>query len=86
MQNGLRHIDALPVRPSSDLGRLASESIEQFGAMLRFLLKGLGTSKQSGWDLVSYLAFDKGYTSKLLRLGYSDGQSKKEELLELVSA
>jgi NTE family protein len=77
----LRPISALAVRPSKDLGQLASQEFENFSRLLRYFLRGLGTSKQSGWDLVSYLAFDKAYTRKLLDLGYEDGLARKEELL-----
>lgn len=81
LPNELHPIEALAMRPSEDLGQLASESLESFGSVLRFLLKGLGTSRSGSWDLVSYLAFDKAYTSKLLKLGYADGLTQKEKLL-----
>lgn len=81
LPNELRPIRTLAMRPSEDLGQLAAENTENFSAMLRFLLKGLGSTKGSGADLVSYLAFDKGYTRKLLQLGYADGQARKKELL-----
>jgi NTE family protein len=82
LPNELRPIEAVALRPSEDLGAMASEGLSSFGFMLKFLLKGLGTSKHGGWDLVSYLAFDKAYTRKLLKLGYDDGLKQKEKLLE----
>ena len=85
LPNELHPISALALRPSEDLGSLASASIDSFGHVLKFLLKGLGIAKNSSWDLVSYLAFDKAYTSKLLELGYADGIAQKEKLLEFVS-
>lgn len=81
LPNELRPIRSLAMRPSEDLGRLAAEDVDKFGLVLRFLLKGLGSTKTSGADLVSYLAFDKSYTRKLLQLGYGDGQARKKELL-----
>lgn len=81
LPNELHPIEALAVRPSEDLGQLASQSLDSFGGMLKFLLKGLGTTRSSSWDLVSYLAFDKAYTVKLLKLGYADGIAQKKTLL-----
>jgi NTE family protein len=82
LPNELHPIEALAMRPSEDLGQLASESLDSFGVMMKFLLKGLGTSRSSSWDMVSYLAFDKAYTGKLLKLGYDDGIAQKKKLLE----
>ena len=78
------HTEHLFVRLQAiiDLGQLASESLDSFGTMLKFLLKGLGSARSSSWDLVSYLAFDKAYTSKLLKLGYTDGIAQKQTLLK----
>jgi NTE family protein len=81
LPNELHPLEALAIRPSEDLGQLASESLDSFGTVLKFLLKGLGTTRSSSWDLVSYLAFDRAYTEKLLKLGYSDGQAQKKTLL-----
>ena len=85
LPNELHPIETLALRPSEDLGQLASESLNSFGTMLKFLLKGLGSARSSSWDLVSYLAFDKAYTGKLLKLGYADGQAQKKTLLEFFS-
>lgn len=86
LPNELRPITTLAMRPSEDLGKLAAENIEDFGILLKFLLKGLGSTKSSGADLVSYLAFDKAYTRKLLKLGYADGIAQKKSLLEFFGA
>jgi NTE family protein len=82
LPNELRPITTLAMRPSEDLGQLAADNIDNFGILLKFLLRGLGSTKSSGADLVSYLAFDKAYTRKLLKLGYQDGLAQKKALLE----
>lgn len=82
MPNELRPIEVLPMRPSEDLGLLAAEETASFGLMLRFLLRGLGSGRNSGSDLVSYLAFDKAYTRKLLKLGYADGMARRDTILQ----
>jgi NTE family protein len=76
----LRRIPALLLRPSQDLGQLASDEYERFPAMLRHLLRGIGATGQSGWDLLSYLAFQPGYVSKLIDLGYSDTLARRAEI------
>ncbi|MEO7161500.1 MAG: patatin-like phospholipase family protein [Bdellovibrionia bacterium] len=81
----LRPIPVLTIRPSQDLGTLASEQFHLFPRMLRYMLKGIGASDQQGWDLLSYLAFDKHYTGCLMELGYRDALAMKEEILEFFS-
>jgi NTE family protein len=81
----LRSIPILTIRPSIDLGTLASEQFHLFPRILRYLLKGIGASDQQGWDLLSYLAFDKTYTGCLLDLGYRDALAMEEEILEFFS-
>lgn len=77
----LREIPILAVKPSKDLGSLASEQFERFPRSLRHLLKGLGASTDTGWDLLSYLAFDTAYTKRLLELGRADAYAMKDQLL-----
>lgn len=80
----LRNIPVLAVKPSKDLGSLASEQFERFPRSLRHLLRGLGASTDTGWDLLSYLAFDGAYTRRLLELGRQDAFALKGPLLEFL--
>lgn len=82
----LRNIPVLPIRPSRDLGSLAAELFDRFPLALRHLLKGIGASGRTGWDLLSYLAFDGAYTRRLLNLGYEDAQTHKDELISFLNA
>jgi NTE family protein len=81
----LRSIPILAIRPSQDLGTLASEQFHLFPRTLRYVLKGIGASDQQGWDLLSYLAFEKSYTGCLIELGYRDALAMKEKILEFFS-
>ncbi|HVW24602.1 MAG TPA: patatin-like phospholipase family protein [Polyangiaceae bacterium] len=78
----LRPIPLLVLRPSCELGALAVGALEQLPHIVQHLFRGLGATAQTGADLLSYLAFDGEYTSKLLALGYSDTLARKDELLE----
>jgi NTE family protein len=80
----LRPIPLLAVRPSQDLGLLASEQFHRLPTLLRFLMKGVGASPEKGWDFVSYLAFDHAYTGILLKLGRADALAHKQELLDFL--
>lgn len=77
----LRVVPLHVVRPSKDLGSMASEQFEHFPRMLRFLFKGIGATPEKGWDLLSYLAFDSTYTRKLLDLGYRDAIEDREGIV-----
>jgi NTE family protein len=80
----LRPIALLVLQPSRDLGRLAEGAIERLPPVVRHLFRGLGVTPSSGADLLSYLAFDREYTSPLLALGYADVMARKDELLRFL--
>lgn len=78
---GLRSIPVLAIRPSVDLGVLAKDEFHHFSRVLKHFLKGLGASEGRGSDMLSYLAFERSYTCKLLELGYKDALAQKDEYL-----
>jgi NTE family protein len=85
MPSQLRQIPALALRPSKDLGRLAADQYDNFPRMLRYLLRGIGATGATGWDLLSYLAFEPGYIDRLLELGYDDTIARRAEILEFLA-
>jgi NTE family protein len=76
----LRAIPALSLRPSRDIGRLAADQYHTFPRMLRHLLRGIGATGDSGWDLLSYLAFQPTYIGTLIELGYEDTRARRAEI------
>jgi NTE family protein len=76
----LRRMPILVLRPSRDLGELVMQTLERLPHLLRHLFRGFGATGKSGWDLLSYLAFDGEYTSRLLALGYSDVTARGAEI------
>jgi NTE family protein len=80
----LHPVSVLLLRPSVDPGALVLKVLDRIPAPVRHLLRGLGAREQSGWDLLSYLAFDGTYTSRLLDLGYDDTMARAEEIQRFV--
>ncbi len=80
----LRTIPVLVLRPTEDLGQLAADEYVRFPAMLRYLLKGIGVERGASTDLVSYLAFEPVYVSRLMALGYADTLARREEIADFL--
>lgn len=81
---GVRPIPALVLRPSQDLGKLASDQYLRFPSMLRYLLKGIGATGAAGEDLLSYLAFEPVYVKRVMDLGYADTIARRDEIAEFL--
>jgi NTE family protein len=78
----LREVPILVIKPSKDLGKMATEQFGKFPFFIRHLLRGIGASPKKGSDLLSYLAFDSSYTKQLLELGREDALSRRYEIAE----
>ncbi len=76
----LAPVDVLVLRPSIDPAALVLATLDQFPATVRHLFRGLGASDVGGWDLLSYLAFEGLYTTRLLDLGYEDTRARADEI------
>lgn len=80
----LRPIKVCIIRPSADIGAIASEQADQMPRLLSHLVGGLG-SRQESADLISYLLFEPAFTHWLMDLGYRDGMAQKDEIREFYS-
>ncbi|MCC7442765.1 MAG: patatin-like phospholipase family protein [Bdellovibrionales bacterium] len=78
----LRTIPVKLIRPSRDLGALASKHIERLPRTLRYLLRGLGTRQGRGSDILSYLTFESEYCRELIELGRADVAAQRAELTD----
>lgn len=76
----LDHVDVLLLRPSVDPAALVLATLDQFPVTVRHLFRGLGASDTTGWDLLSYLAFEGVYTTRLMSLGYQDTLAQADAL------
>ncbi len=89
LENGdldVRPLPALVLRPSLDLGKLATDEYHRFPAMLRYFLKGIGASGHAGEDLLSYLAFEPIYVKRVMDLGYADTIARRDEIADVRGA
>jgi NTE family protein len=44
------------------------------------LLHGVGARARGGYQLISYLLFESGFTRELIEMGYRDGLSRQDDL------
>jgi NTE family protein len=76
---GYRLVDSLHLKPSEDLGALASECFEHDGAQRSLVGRTLAGIVARGAlgeaDLLSYLFFDRTYTQRLIDVGRADAES-----------
>jgi NTE family protein len=81
-----RFVNALAIRPSQDIGRLASEHVSKgryrgnpIVTKQLFHLLDFGVGDES--DLASYLLFDGTFCRQLIEMGRADAQARRDELL-----
>jgi NTE family protein len=84
LNSRFRPIPLLTIFPSKDLGQVGSNQFRNFPFAVRHLMRGFGISNKKSWDLLSYLAFNKHYTSELLKLGHADAMARKKEILQFL--
>jgi len=79
-----REVDLLVVRPSLDIARMAAGYERQMPRTLRYLIRGLGTRRGSGADLLSYLLFEPRFLSELIELGERDAKLNRVRISRFV--
>ena len=76
----LRPVDLFVVRPSVDLGQLASDYEPKLPGLFRFLTRRLGTKASRSSDLLSLVMFQPDYIERLIELGERDAEAQTDGL------
>ncbi len=81
-----RYVQPFEIRPSEDLGRLASEHVRKgkfignpFFTKRLFDLLDMGAGDEA--DLASYLLFDGHFCRQLIEMGRADAHARRDEIL-----
>ncbi len=80
----LREVDVLVISPSEDIDRIAANHFHELPRSIKFLLRGLGSSRRGGATLTSYLLFEPAYCRALISLGYQDTMARRDEILKFM--
>lgn len=79
-----REVELLVLRPSRDIGRMAALYERKLPRALRHLVRGLGTRRGSGSDLLSYLLFVPEFLSDLIELGERDAEMNRARISRFI--
>ena len=90
---GFRKVETAVIRPSEDIGRIASDCLGRSGARrslgpiaaLAARISTLGVPDEEA-DLLSYVYFDRFFTARLVELGRADAQAQQDAILEFLSS
>lgn len=81
-----RYVEAFTLRPTEDMGKLASEHVRR-GKLIgnpfltRKLLNALDSGVGDEADLASYLLFDGHFCRQLIEMGRADAHAHRDEIL-----
>ena len=81
--SGLKPMDSLVIRPSRDLREVTQEHASKIPWAVQMLLRAMGAWGRD-WRMASYLLFESSYCKELISLGYRDGLSARQDLLDFL--
>ncbi|MBK7972689.1 MAG: patatin-like phospholipase family protein [Deltaproteobacteria bacterium] len=81
---GLRPVDLFVMRPSRDLGELATHFERELPSTFRWLTRGLGTHQTRAADSLSFILFQPAYLRALITLGERDAESYAQAIESFV--
>ena len=79
-RNGFRPVGLKVIRPSEDIGMMASGHEPQLPPAMRFLMRGVGTDETKSPDWLSMLLFEPSYVEHLIGLGEADVEAQRDEI------
>lgn len=80
-----RWVDVLWLRPSASIAAIAAEMEDRVPAILRYLMRGLGTD-EAITELVSYLLFESAFCRRLIDLGRADVEACRDQIESFFSS
>src|SRR5207245_8376377 len=78
--NGFKPIELLVLRPSRDLGKLASDYEKDLPRSMKIFTRALGSRETESPAFMSLLMFEPNYTRVLIELGEQDVESRLDDL------
>ena len=77
---GMRPVEVMVLRPSTDLGELARKNEFRLPRAFRFFEKGLTNSHAKSSDVLSMVIFEPEFLRELLELGERDTEARIDEI------
>ncbi len=85
-RGSFRLVDLVLLRPSEDLGRLATRFEPRLPKAFRFMTRGLGTRDTRSPDLLSLLMFQPDYIRAMIEVGERDAEARHADIAALIGA
>ena len=82
----LRPVELLVLRPSIELGAIASDYEPALPRVFRFLTRRLGTREARGRDVLSMLMFQSDFLVRIIELGEADAAARADEIAAFVES
>jgi NTE family protein len=83
-REGFRPVSIRCIRPSVDLGELATHYEPRLPKAFRYLTRSLGTRESESSDLLSFLMFQPDFLQRLIEIGEADAEARIEDIRELI--
>ncbi len=81
----LNKVELLILRPSEDLGKLASQYEVKLPQPFRYFTRGFGTRDTKSPDSLSLLMFQPEYLNRLIELGEQDAEQNADQIEEFLT-
>ncbi len=85
LQSSLKPIESFLINPSKNFHVLAHEHYDELQWALRFILRLMGSGKDSDSSLTSYILFQQNYCKQLIQVGFHDAMEKEAEIREFLN-
>ena len=84
-QSSLKQVDSFLINPSQNFHVLAHEHYDELKWALRFILRLMGSGKDSDSSLTSYIMFEQNYCKRLIQVGFNDAMEQEAQIREFLN-